>query len=290
MASLRRLRLRGRARRGASRRRTARFPATRNSAMRFAARCPTTAARASGRGPWCRRPSSAHQSPAGLAVAWGLALRGRRAHARRRRGSRCRERAAERRRALGARRRARRRGARCAVRARQRARRPGAARAGGRGAHGLSRATAPSGGWGAYQRGPPGRRTACSSSAGAAASSPRWTPGGNVRWLPFAVAARARRLGALGTGRGLPASRTSPASSGCGSSTATAAAITAMAPARAAVAPAWRPDDRHVLAYVDARGRVSVVAVDSRTATVALLRLQARARWRGRRAASACSS
>ncbi len=35
--------------------------------------------------------------------------------------------------------------------------------------------------------------------------------------------------------------------------------------ARAAVAPAWRPDNRHVLAYVDARGRVSVVAVDSRT-------------------------
>ncbi len=35
-------------------------------------------------------------------------------------------------------------------------------------------------------------------------------------------------------------------------------------PARAAVAPAWRPDDRHVLAYVDARGRLSVVAVDAR--------------------------
>lgn len=34
--------------------------------------------------------------------------------------------------------------------------------------------------------------------------------------------------------------------------------------ARAAVAPAWRPDDKHVLAYVDARGRVSVVAVDAR--------------------------
>ena len=35
--------------------------------------------------------------------------------------------------------------------------------------------------------------------------------------------------------------------------------------ARPAVAPAWRPDGKHVLAYVDARGRVSVVAVDSRT-------------------------
>jgi hypothetical protein len=30
------------------------------------------------------------------------------------------------------------------------------------------------------------------------------------------------------------------------------------------VAPAWRPDDAHVLAYVDARDRVCVVAVDSR--------------------------
>ena len=35
--------------------------------------------------------------------------------------------------------------------------------------------------------------------------------------------------------------------------------------ARPAVAPAWRPDGKHVLAYADARGRVSVVAVDSRT-------------------------
>jgi hypothetical protein len=35
-----------------------------------------------------------------------------------------------------------------------------------------------------------------------------------------------------------------------------------LAPARA-VAPAWRPDARHVLAYVDPRGRVRVVAVDS---------------------------
>ncbi len=34
-------------------------------------------------------------------------------------------------------------------------------------------------------------------------------------------------------------------------------------PARSAVAPAWRPDDRHVLAYVDASRRVSVVAVDA---------------------------
>jgi hypothetical protein len=34
-------------------------------------------------------------------------------------------------------------------------------------------------------------------------------------------------------------------------------------PASPAVAPAWRPDDRHVLAYVDARKRVSVVAVDA---------------------------
>lgn len=30
------------------------------------------------------------------------------------------------------------------------------------------------------------------------------------------------------------------------------------------VAPAWRPDDAHVLAYADGRGRVSVVAVDAR--------------------------
>jgi Tol biopolymer transport system component len=34
-------------------------------------------------------------------------------------------------------------------------------------------------------------------------------------------------------------------------------------PARARVAPAWRPDAAHVLAYVDARDRVTVVAVDS---------------------------
>ena len=34
--------------------------------------------------------------------------------------------------------------------------------------------------------------------------------------------------------------------------------------ARPAVAPAWRPDNRHVLAYVDGGGRVSVVAVDAR--------------------------
>ncbi len=34
--------------------------------------------------------------------------------------------------------------------------------------------------------------------------------------------------------------------------------------ARATVAPAWRPDRSHVLAYADARRRVSVVAVDSR--------------------------
>jgi hypothetical protein len=34
--------------------------------------------------------------------------------------------------------------------------------------------------------------------------------------------------------------------------------------ARAQVAPAWRPDERHVLAYVDRAGRVDVVAVDSR--------------------------
>jgi dipeptidyl aminopeptidase/acylaminoacyl peptidase len=37
------------------------------------------------------------------------------------------------------------------------------------------------------------------------------------------------------------------------------------AAARQDVAPAWRPDNRHVLAYVDARNRVDVVAVDSRT-------------------------
>ncbi len=36
------------------------------------------------------------------------------------------------------------------------------------------------------------------------------------------------------------------------------------ASARRDVAPAWRPDDTHVLAYVDARGRVNVEAVDSR--------------------------
>jgi hypothetical protein len=34
--------------------------------------------------------------------------------------------------------------------------------------------------------------------------------------------------------------------------------------ARHAVAPAWRPDDAHVLAYVDARDRVNVAAVDTR--------------------------
>ncbi len=34
--------------------------------------------------------------------------------------------------------------------------------------------------------------------------------------------------------------------------------------ARADVAPAWRPDNTHVLAYVDGRDRVNVVAVDSR--------------------------
>ncbi len=34
--------------------------------------------------------------------------------------------------------------------------------------------------------------------------------------------------------------------------------------ARRRVAPAWRPDNTHVLAYVDGRDRVSVVAVDSR--------------------------
>jgi hypothetical protein len=33
--------------------------------------------------------------------------------------------------------------------------------------------------------------------------------------------------------------------------------------ARAAVTPAWRPDDRHVLAYADASSRVRVVAVES---------------------------
>ena len=36
-----------------------------------------------------------------------------------------------------------------------------------------------------------------------------------------------------------------------------------LARARAAVAPAWRPDRAHVLAYADASGRVRVVAVDS---------------------------
>ena len=36
------------------------------------------------------------------------------------------------------------------------------------------------------------------------------------------------------------------------------------ASARRDVAPAWRPDDTHVLAYVDARDRVNVDAVDSR--------------------------
>jgi hypothetical protein len=35
-------------------------------------------------------------------------------------------------------------------------------------------------------------------------------------------------------------------------------------PARGDVAPAWRPDAAHVLAYVDRRGRVDVVAVDAR--------------------------
>ncbi len=34
--------------------------------------------------------------------------------------------------------------------------------------------------------------------------------------------------------------------------------------ARATVAPAWRPDDRHVLAYVDGHDRVNVVAIDTR--------------------------
>jgi hypothetical protein len=34
--------------------------------------------------------------------------------------------------------------------------------------------------------------------------------------------------------------------------------------ARPGVAPAWRPDDRHVLAYADGRARVRVVVVDSR--------------------------
>jgi hypothetical protein len=34
-------------------------------------------------------------------------------------------------------------------------------------------------------------------------------------------------------------------------------------PARTDVAPAWRPDDKHVLAYVDRAGRVDVVAVDT---------------------------
>ena len=36
------------------------------------------------------------------------------------------------------------------------------------------------------------------------------------------------------------------------------------ASARRDVAPAWRPDDAHVLAYVDARDRVNVAAVDAR--------------------------
>lgn len=36
------------------------------------------------------------------------------------------------------------------------------------------------------------------------------------------------------------------------------------AAARRDVSPAWRPDNTHVLAYVDERGRVSVAAVDSR--------------------------
>jgi hypothetical protein len=36
------------------------------------------------------------------------------------------------------------------------------------------------------------------------------------------------------------------------------------AAARRAVAPAWRPDDAHVLAYADARERIDVVAADSR--------------------------
>jgi dipeptidyl aminopeptidase/acylaminoacyl peptidase len=38
----------------------------------------------------------------------------------------------------------------------------------------------------------------------------------------------------------------------------------AYAPARARVAPAWRPDAAHVLAYADLGGRVRVAAVDSR--------------------------
>jgi Tol biopolymer transport system component len=36
-----------------------------------------------------------------------------------------------------------------------------------------------------------------------------------------------------------------------------------LAPARADVAPAWRPDNTHVLAYSDPAGRVTVVAVDN---------------------------
>ena len=36
------------------------------------------------------------------------------------------------------------------------------------------------------------------------------------------------------------------------------------AAARGSVAPAWRPDDRHVLAYLDARDRVTVVSIDAR--------------------------
>jgi hypothetical protein len=38
----------------------------------------------------------------------------------------------------------------------------------------------------------------------------------------------------------------------------------AYAPARPDVPPAWRPDDDHVLAYADRRGRIEVVAVDTR--------------------------
>ena len=84
-------------------------------------------------------------------------------------------------------------------------------------------------------------------------------PGGNVRWSSARRRVASARWGPVDGYRiAYVAGRELRIVNGDGSNDHRYGA------ARPAVAPAWRPDDRHVLAYVDGSGRVSVVAVDSR--------------------------
>ena len=117
----------------------------------------------------------------------------------------------------------------------------------------------------ATTRAPRGRRTGASSSRGAAASCGPSSPAARVRW---SLARRGRdhgaRAGRRSTASGSP---TCPAAR-CASSTATAPATAGSARRGRSRRPGGRTTT-HVLAYVDRRRRVRVVAVDSGRAAVA---------------------